>query len=261
MKKRSANYNLIIMAARRASRPLLRDFAEIQQLQSSLHGADGFAEKAATGAEARLREELTEARPNYGWTSPGFGTAAGSDPTRRWIVNPICGGGNFLHGIPHWAVSIALEHKGSIVVSVLYDAFRNELYSAERGCGSWLDNSRMRAARRTKLAQMLVATGTDDASECERVFASLAAASGFRQMLTTGSPALDLAYVAAGRLDGFWSNKFDECEFAAGSLILTEAGALMEPFALGGSVRTGDGVLAASADAIEAIRGTLNPKA
>ena len=259
--RRSANYNLIIRAARRASRPLLRDFAEIQQLQSSLHGAEGFADKAVAGAEAQLWEELTEARPNYGWTSPGFGTAAGSDPTRRWIVNPICGGGNFLHGIPHWAVSIALEHKGSIVASVLYDAFRNELYSAEKGCGSWLDTSRVRASRRTRQAQMLVATGTDDARECERVFAKLASSNGFRQLLATGCPALDLAYIAAGRMDGYWTNKFDECEFAASSLILTEAGALMEPFDLGASVRMGEGVLAGSGEAIEAIRASLNTMA
>lgn len=257
---RSANYNLIVRAVRRASRPLLRDFAEIQHLQSARNAPADFAERAESFAESQLRDELTEARPNYGWASPRLGQRDGNDPTRRWIVRPVCSWNNFLHGIPHWAISIALEHKGSVVTAVLFDAFRNEMFGAEKGNGSWLDNKRIRASSRTKPDSMLAATDfsalTDKESACQRIMASRK----FRSLVASGSPALDLAYVGAGRLDCFWMGEIDECEIAAGMLVLTEAGALAEISGGNEGSGTAGSLLAASSEAFDMVSKLLQTR-
>ncbi|MBL9053686.1 MAG: inositol monophosphatase, partial [Tabrizicola sp.] len=141
----SANLNLMIKAARKAGRSLVKDFREVENLQVSTKGPGDFVTKADREAERLIKEELLGGRPTYGWLGEETGTAAGADPTRRWIVDPLDGTTNFLHGLPHWAVSIALEHKGEIVSAVVYDPAKDEMFWAEKGAGAWLnDNRRLR---------------------------------------------------------------------------------------------------------------------
>ena len=137
----SANLNVMIKAARKAGRSLLKDFREVENLQVSLKGPGDFVSRADRAAEEILREELMGARPNYGFLGEEGGEIAGTDPTRRWIVDPLDGTTNYLHGLPHWAVSIALEHKGEVVSAVVYDPSRDELFFAEKGAGAWLNDS------------------------------------------------------------------------------------------------------------------------
>ena len=140
----SANLNVMIKAARKAGRSLTKDFREVENLQVSRKGAGDFVTKADLAAEKIIKEELMEARPTYGWLAEEGGAEEGTDPTRRWIVDPLDGTTNFLHGLPHWAVSIALEHKGQIVAGVIYDAAKDEMYVAEKGMGAWMNDQRLR---------------------------------------------------------------------------------------------------------------------
>ena len=139
MNHASANLNLMINAARKAGRGLLRDFGEVENLQVSMKGAGDFVSRADLKAEETLKEELMGGRPNYGWLGEEGGGESGKDPTRRWIVDPLDGTTNFLHGLPHWAVSIALEHKGEIVAAVVHDPVKNETFFAEKGAGAWMN--------------------------------------------------------------------------------------------------------------------------
>ncbi len=129
----SANLNVMIKAARKAGRSLIKDFQEVENLQVSAKSAGDFVSRADIAAEKIIKEELTEARPTYGWLGEESDPVAGQDPTRRWIVDPLDGTTNFLHGLPHWAVSIALEHKGQIIAGVVFDASKDELFVAEKG--------------------------------------------------------------------------------------------------------------------------------
>ena len=172
------------------------------------------------------------ARPTYGWLAEEGGAEEGVDPTRRWSVDPLDGTTNFLHGLPHWAVSIALEHKGQIVAGVVYDASKDELFFAEKGAGAWMNETRLRVSGRSRMIECIFATGLpfggradlpDTLKDLARV---LPACAGVRRF---GSAALDLAYVAAGRYDGFWERKLNPWDMAAGLLIVREAGGLVEP--------------------------------
>jgi myo-inositol-1(or 4)-monophosphatase len=145
MAQASANVNVMIKAARKAGRSLIRDFGEVENLQVSSKGPGDFVSKADIKAEQLIRTELTEARPNYGWLGEESAEVKGTDPTRRWIVDPLDGTTNFLHGVPHWAVSIALEHKGEIVAAVIYDPTKDEMFVAEKGAGAYLNDRRLRS--------------------------------------------------------------------------------------------------------------------
>ena len=155
----SANLNLMIKAARKAGRGLVKDFREIENLQVSVKGAGDFVSRADIAAERTIRDELTGARAGYGWLGEETGAAEGQDPTRRWIVDPLDGTTNFLHGLPHWAVSIALEHKGEIVSAVVFDPAKDEMFVAEKGQGAWMNESRIRVSGRRTLDEALLATG------------------------------------------------------------------------------------------------------
>ncbi len=148
-------------AARKAGRSLVKDFREVENLQVSMKGGAGgdFVSRADIAAEKIIREELMEARPNYGWLAEEGGEIEGKDPTRRWIVDPLDGTTNFLHGLPHWAVSIALEHKGEIVAGVVFDAAKDEMFYAEKGAGAWLNESRLRVSGRSRMIESIFATG------------------------------------------------------------------------------------------------------
>lgn len=228
----SANLNIMIKAARRAGRALVKDFREVENLQTSMKSAGDFVSKADIAAEEMLKEDLLEARPNYGWLGEETGEMVGKDPTRRWIVDPLDGTTNFLHGLPHWAISIALEHKGEIVAGLVFDAAKDEMFYAEKGGGAWLnDTQRLRVSNRSRLIESVFATGLPFAAKktlpatLKDLGNLMPVCAGVRRF---GSAALDLAYVAAGRYDGYWERELNLHDIAAGYLIAKEAGALVE---------------------------------
>ena len=227
----SANLNIMLKAARKAGRSLAKDFREVENLQASMKGAGDFVSRADLEAERILKEELMGARPTYGWLGEEGGGEDGDDPTRRWIVDPLDGTTNFLHGLPHWAVSIALEHKGKIVSAVIYDPAKDEMFFAEKGGGAWMNDSRLRVSSRAKMIECVYATGLPFAGRADLpetlqdLARLLPACAGVRRW---GAAALDLAYVAAGRYDGFWERRLNIWDIAAGVLIVQEAGGLVE---------------------------------
>ncbi|MDA7827730.1 inositol monophosphatase [Rhodobacteraceae bacterium] len=230
----SANLNVMIKAARKAGRSLSKDFREVENLLVSRKGASDFVTRADTAAEQIIRDELMAARPTYGFLGEETGAIEGQDPTRRWIVDPLDGTTNFLHGLPHWAVSIALEHKGQIVAGVVYDPTKDEMFFAEKGTGAWMNESRIRASVRNRIDESLYATGIPFATRGElpatlKDLANLMpACAGVRRF---GAASLDLAYVAAGRYDGFWERSLQVWDMAAGIVIAKEAGAIVEGIA------------------------------
>ncbi|GLQ25917.1 inositol monophosphatase family protein [Sulfitobacter pacificus] len=228
----SANLNIMIKAARKAGRALTKDFREVEQLQVSVKGAGDFVSKADIAAEQIIKSELMNARPTYGWLAEEGGEEEGVDPTRRWIVDPLDGTTNFLHGLPHWAVSIALEHKGHIVAGVVFDPTKDEMFFAEKGAGAWMNESRIRASGRHRMIESIFATGlpfggrSDLPQTLQELARLMPVCAGVRRW---GAASLDLAYVAAGRYDGFWERRLNAWDVAAGSLIVREAGGLVEP--------------------------------
>lgn len=228
----SANLNVMIKAARLAGRSLVKDFREVENLQASMKGAGDFVSKADLRAEAVLKEELMGARPTYGWLAEESPEEPGSDPTRRWIVDPLDGTTNFLHGMPHWAVSIALEHKGDVVAGVVFDAAKDEMFFAEKGQGAWMNQTRLRVSGRRTMIEAVFATGLPCAnnSYLPAVLGDLGQllpqCAGVRRW---GAAALDLAYVAGGRYEGYWERGMKPWDLAAGIVLVREAGGLVEP--------------------------------
>ena len=226
----SANINLMVGAALKAGRGLIRDFGEVEKLQVSVKGPADFVSKADIRAESVVREELCQGRPNYGWCGEESEPVEGKDPTRRWIVDPLDGTTNFLHGLPLWCVSIALEHKGEIVAGVIFVPPTNEMFVAEKGSGAWLNDNRIRVSARTRLDSMVLATALPaaDRPRWHQAAASiekcLPGCAGLRNL---GSAALTLASVAAGRLDGYWETHLKAWDIAAGILMVREAGGLV----------------------------------
>ena len=219
--------NVMHQAVRKAARGLTRDFGEVEHLQVSLKGPGDFVTAADTRAETILFEELSRARPGYGFLMEERGAVEGADKTHRWIVDPLDGTTNFLHGIPLFAISIGLERDGEIVAALIYNPASGETFTAERGKGAFLDDRRIRVAGRTTLEDCVIATGIphrgrpDHAlflQECEIVMSRCA---GIRRM---GAASLDLAWLAAGRFDGFWERNLESWDMAAGILIMREAG-------------------------------------
>jgi myo-inositol-1(or 4)-monophosphatase len=237
----SANLNLMIKAARKAGKSLVKDFREVENLQVSSKGPGDFVSKADIEAERLIKEELLGGRPTYGWLGEETGAIAGADPTRRWIVDPLDGTTNFLHGLPHWAVSIALEHKDEIVAAVVYDPAKDEMFFAEKGAGAWLNDSRrLRVSGRRSMNEGLFATGIPFGAKktlpatIQDLARLMPSTSGLRRW---GAAALDLAYVAAGRFDGFWERELSPWDIAAGVLLVKEAGGFVQP------IREGDDIL------------------
>lgn len=233
MPQGSANLNIMVKAARKAGRALMRDFGEVEALLVSVKSPGDFVSKADQKSEETIREELMEARPNYGFLGEESSEIMGKDPTRRWIVDPLDGTTNFLHGLPHWAVSVALEHKGEIVAAVIYDPIKDELFTAEKGEGAWVNGKRIRVSGRREMIEMLFATGIPFAGrpdlpetlkDLARIMPTCA---GVRRY---GAASLDLAYVAAGRFDGFWERGLHSWDMAAGLLLIKEAGGLVEAY-------------------------------
>jgi myo-inositol-1(or 4)-monophosphatase len=246
---RSPVINVMANAALKAARGLIRDFGEVEQLQVSVKGPGEFVSTADLKAERTLRAELTRARPAYGSLFEEGGATAGADPRHRWIVDPLDGTTNFLHGIPHFCISIALERDGDIVAGVIYEPTRDEMYWAERGGGAYLNDRRLRVSARRQLGDALIGTGIpfrergDHPAYLDTLAAVMAATSGVRRM---GAAALDLAYVAAGRFDGFWEFGLAPWDIAAGLLIVREAGGYVSDIAGGQDMMARGDVLAAN---------------
>ncbi|ESY82759.1 inositol monophosphatase [Mesorhizobium australicum] len=224
---RSALLNVMVQAAMKAGRSLSRDFGEVQNLQVSMKGPGDYVSQADRKAEDIVFAELSKARPGYGFLMEERGAVAGEDSQHRWIVDPLDGTTNFLHGIPLFAVSIALERQGQIVAGVVYNPAMDELYTTERGGGAFMNDRRLRVAGRTKLVDTVIGCGVPHLGrghhgnflvELRNVMAEV---SGVRRM---GSASLDLAYVAAGRMDGFWEVGLSAWDMAAGLLLIREAG-------------------------------------
>jgi myo-inositol-1(or 4)-monophosphatase len=224
---RSALLNVMLQAARKAARTLKRDFGEVEHLQVSLKGPANFVTAADRRAEQILYEELTKARPGYGFLGEEGGSREGADKTHTWIVDPLDGTTNFLHGVPHFAVSIALEREGTIVAGLVYNPANDELFTAERGKGAFLNDKRLRVAARQRLVDALLACGLPhhgrgDLALFRREFAAVQdKVAGLRRF---GAATLDLAWVAAGRLDAYWERNISPWDMAAGLLLVREAG-------------------------------------
>ncbi|MBP0615352.1 inositol monophosphatase family protein [Jiella mangrovi] len=224
---RSALLNVMTQAAMKAGRSLIRDFGEVQNLQVSVKGPADFVSNADTKAEEIVYKELSRVRPDWGFLMEERGEVEGRDPQHRWIVDPLDGTTNFLHGIPNFAVSIALERDGQIVAGVIFNPAQDELYVAEKGGGAFVNDRRIRVSARTRLPEALFGTGTpflghgDHAGYLYELRQVIAETAGIRRM---GAASLDLAYVAAGRLDGFWEKGLKPWDLAAGSILVREAG-------------------------------------
>jgi myo-inositol-1(or 4)-monophosphatase len=227
----SANLNTMIKAARKAGRSLVKDFREVENLQVSAKGPGDFVSKADLASEKILKEELRGARPTYGWMGEESAPEDGEDPTRRWIVDPLDGTTNFLHGLPHWCISVALEHKGEVVAGVIFDPAKDEMFVAEKGQGAWLNESRLRVSGRRAMTDAIFATGlpfggrTQLPETLQDLARILPGTAGVRRW---GAAALDLAYVAAGRFDGYWERRLNTWDMAAGLVIVREAGGFVE---------------------------------
>ncbi len=265
MARRSATINVMIRAAERAARDLKRDFGEVEHLQTSRKGPGDFVSAADLRSERVLRRELHKARPSFGFLMEESGAFGGSDPEHRWLIDPLDGTANFLHGIPHFAISVGLERGGELIAGVVFDPIKDELFWAEKGAGAYLNDGRIRVSSRRKLEEALLATGitarrgasdTDRAAFVAQIDAALAVTAGVRRF---GSAALDLAYVAAGRYEAFWESHLSPWDIAAGIVLVREAGGYISEIDGGSGMLATGSTFAANAHLHEAIGRLLRP--
>ena len=215
MKSISANLNVMIKAAEKASRALIRDFGEIEKLQVSIKGPANFVSNADLKAEKIIIEELKKARPNYSIISEEDGSESNKDKKNTWVIDPIDGTTNFLHGVPHFAISIGLKSENEIISGLIYDPIKDEMFYAEKDKGAFFNNQRIRVSKKKEINSCLFATGGKSKNEIDL------------PLRRSGSAALDMAYVAAGRYDGYFQNDLNLWDIAAGIIILKEAGGMI----------------------------------
>ena len=211
----SPNLNIMIKASQKASKALIRDFGEIEKLQVSVKGPSNFVTNADIKAEKIIIEELMKAKKNYSIISEEDGSKINSDSENVWIIDPIDGTSNFLHGIPHFAISIALKSNNEIISGLIYDPIKDEMFYAEKNSGAFFNNQRIKVSKKKEIEDCLFATGGK-----EKVISDLITRK-------TGSAALDMAYVAAGRYDGYFQNNLNLWDVAAGIIIVKEAGGIV----------------------------------
>lgn len=249
----SALMNVMLAAARKAARSLARDFGEVEQLQVSLKGPANFVTAADHRAEEILHAELARARPGYGFLLEERGEIEGADRMHRFIVDPLDGTTNYLHGIPHFAISIALEREGELVAGLILNPASQEIFTAEKGKGAYLNDRRIRVAARTDLADTVIGTGIPHSGRpahdlfLAELRAVMATAAGVRRL---GAASLDLAWTAAGRLDGFWERNLKPWDLAAGIVVLREAGGFVSD-AAGKDAMLAQGSVVAGNEAIQ----------
>ena len=211
----SPNLNIMIKASQKASKALIRDFGEIEKLQVSVKGPSNFVTNADIKAEKIIIEELMKAKKNYSIISEEDGSKINSDSENVWIIDPIDGTSNFLHGIPHFAISIALKSNNEIISGLIYDPIKDEMFYAEKNSGAFFNNQRIKVSKKKEIENCLFATGGK-----EKVISDFITRK-------TGSAALDMAYVAAGRYDGYFQNNLNLWDVAAGIIIIKEAGGIV----------------------------------
>ena len=219
MKSISANLNIMIKASEKASKALIRDFGEVEKLQVSIKGPLDFVSNADTKAEKIIIEELSKARKNYSILSEEDGSKVGKDKNNIWIIDPIDGTTNYLHGVPHFAISIALKSNNEIISGVIYDPIKDEMFYAEKNNGAYYNNQRIRVSKKKKLEDCLFATG-GNISEKNKTNTNII-------IRRSGSAALDTAYVAGGRFDGYFQKNLNIWDIAAGIIIIKEAGGII----------------------------------
>ncbi|TAL77584.1 MAG: inositol monophosphatase [Beijerinckiaceae bacterium] len=226
---RSALMNVMTAAALKAGRGLKRDFGEVENLQVSIKGPGDFVSAADRKAEKVLYQELSKARPGYGFVLEESGTIEGADKTHIWYIDPLDGTTNFLHGLPIFAISIALAREGQIVAGLVYNPVTDDMYVAEKGQGAYLNNRRLRVAARRDIGDALIGCGiphlgkrAEHHARFKAEFAAVMARAGNLRRL--GAAALDLCFVASGSYDGFWERGLKPWDIAAGVLIIREAG-------------------------------------
>ena len=213
----SPNLNIMIKAAEKASKVLIRDFGEVEKLQVSIKGPSDFVTNTDKKIEKILIEELNKAKKNYSILSEEIGVIENSDKDNFWIIDPIDGTTNFLHGIPHFAISIALKNKNEIISGLIYDPIKNEMFYAEKDNGAFLNNQRIRVSSKKNLNECLFASG------------GRLEINSKLNIRKSGSAALDLAYVAAGRYDGYWQREINYWDIAAGIILVKESGGFINP--------------------------------
>ena len=251
MSTQSALLKVMSDAARTAARGLNRDFGELAELQVSRKGAADFVSAADIKAEESLFESLSKARPGYSFLGEERGLIEGTDKTHTWIVDPLDGTTNFLHAIPHFAINIALQREGVVVAAVTYNPVANELFWAEKGKGAFVNDRRLRVAARQRLDESVLATGIpflghgQHARFLKELHQISQRVAGVRRF---GAAALDLAWVAAGRMDGFWQRDLSPWDLAAGLLLVTEAGGKVTTAEGGEDVLAAGSVCAANLD-------------
>ena len=223
----------MVKACRKASKVLIRDFGEIENLQVSVKGPGDFVTMSDKKVEKILIEELQKARPGYSVLSEEIGEIK-NDESFKWIIDPIDGTSNFLHGIPHFAISVGLEQEGEIICGIIYDPIKDEMFVAEKGNGSYLNNQRIRVSSRSKLKDCILFTGGPKKESEDRELALKEYYNFSTKVLTPirklGSASLDIAYVAAGRCDGFWQRNLNYWDIAAGIILVKESGGFVTDF-------------------------------
>lgn len=241
--------NIMTAAVRKAGRAILRDFGELENLQVMRKGLADFVTKADLKAEKVLKEELSRTRPHYCFVLEEGGVIEGPDKSHRWYIDPLDGTINFMHGVPHFAVSVGLEREGQLVAGVVYNPVSDDMYTAERGQGAWHNDRRLRVSARRELADSLIATGIPHRGRpgqqefLGEVNTIMREVSGVRRF---GSAALDLAWVAAGRYDAFWERALSAWDVAAGIVLVREAGGVVSDLASGQDILTNGHILASN---------------
>jgi myo-inositol-1(or 4)-monophosphatase len=241
--------NIMSRAVYKAARRLTRDFGEVENLQVSRKGPGNFVTNADHASEEILKQELLKARPKFGFLLEEGGEIKGEDINHTWLIDPLDGTTNFLHGMPHFAISVALQRQNEIIAAIVYDPIRDEMFFAEKGKGAFLNNKRLRVSNRRNPDDALLATGMpvkhktaflEVIQQVQKVGPSIAS---IRNM---GSIALDMAYLAAGRLDGFWHLRFSPWDVAAGVLLIREAGGYVTDSARNMDVLYADSIIASN---------------
>ncbi len=262
MAARSALITVMLKSVEKAAKSLKKDFGEVEHLQVSRKGPADFVSNADIQAQKILREELGKARPDFGFLMEETDNAADtSGKKERWIVDPLDGTSNFLHGLPHWAISIAAERDGELVAGIIHDPMKNEIFWAEKGLGAYLNNQRLRVSARSDMADCLIATGAPWKGAMDKkpnfsneINAVMPQVAGIRRW---GSAALDLAYTAAGRYDGYWERGLGPWDIAAGIVLVREAGGFISPFKTGENFLSSGQLIASNSAIHDRLAGIL----